>query len=249
MDQANPPVQINATRVLEEVEEEGSLRIPVKALLDSGSLAGDFISRNIIDKLNASKYITYVNTTICSGFDNHCMDKFPSILLDLSFKNEVTFKTEFFKSQVLILEKSSIDLIIGRATLKLQQFSKKTPSHFEEMKKLVLLQNKNLEEFGDSVSQDLLPVQQTILQSSTRTPLGVSVCTSCTGLLEHEPAISPSVKIKAVRGGDASVAIQPLCSCLGDTSGLFPGAGPINPNPGCPSLETRKGVTVASRYE
>ena len=85
MDQHPNPslLSLPSANSLEEARESRSIRVPVTALLDSGSLAGDFISRRMIDKLSASKFVTHVNTTVCSGFDNHCLNKFPSILLDL----------------------------------------------------------------------------------------------------------------------------------------------------------------------
>lgn len=46
--------------------------INVQALLDSGCLVGDCMSQKMVDKLKAAHLIVYINTTICSGFDNKC---------------------------------------------------------------------------------------------------------------------------------------------------------------------------------
>jgi hypothetical protein len=49
-------------------EEPSSFTI--QALLDTGSLAGDFFSQHVVDKLNANLLLTSVNTTVCSGLNN-----------------------------------------------------------------------------------------------------------------------------------------------------------------------------------
>ena len=68
-----------------------------KALLDTGSLAGDFISNDFIVDLNLVNYVEIDNNEIqiCSGLDNNCSSTLGSITLSLSFKNEVNNKTEF----------------------------------------------------------------------------------------------------------------------------------------------------------
>ena len=40
----------------------------------TGSLPGDFISQNLVDKLNGEKYVYKTNSplTVCSGLDNTC---------------------------------------------------------------------------------------------------------------------------------------------------------------------------------
>jgi hypothetical protein len=65
--------------------------ISVQALLDSGCLAGDYMSYKFVDKLDAAHLLLDLNTTICSGFDNTCFDKFKSLLINISFLNEITF--------------------------------------------------------------------------------------------------------------------------------------------------------------
>ena len=48
----------------------------IQALLDTGCLVGDCISQNVVDTLDASHLLYDVNTTICSGFNNECENKF-----------------------------------------------------------------------------------------------------------------------------------------------------------------------------
>ena len=77
--------------------------IKVFALLDSGCLVGDCMSQNIVDKLQATHLLVHVNTTICSGFDNKCDSSFPSLLINISFINEITSLRESFITSVFIL--------------------------------------------------------------------------------------------------------------------------------------------------
>jgi hypothetical protein len=44
----------------------------IRALLDTGCLVGDCISKQVVDSLNASHLLFDVITTICSGFNNQC---------------------------------------------------------------------------------------------------------------------------------------------------------------------------------
>jgi len=113
-----------------EGRTEEANSFPILALLDTGSLAGDFISQQVVDKLNAKLKLVSVNTTICSGFNNQCSNKFESITIHLSYINEVTLKQTTISLNALVLPNSPIDLIIGRASLKVHNFLFNTPSHF-----------------------------------------------------------------------------------------------------------------------
>jgi hypothetical protein len=75
----------------------------VQALLDTGCLVGDYMSQEIVDKLNASHLIVNINATICSGFNNQCSSDFPSLLLKVTFIHENTFLKEIIITRVLIL--------------------------------------------------------------------------------------------------------------------------------------------------
>jgi hypothetical protein len=127
--------------------------------LNSSSLAGDFISLDIVKRLKASHLVKQVDTTIYSGIDNQCSSSFPSLDLNISYTNEVTLKQESFNTTVLVLH-SPIDLIIGRSSLKLHQFLTKIPSHFEVTTNLKHTQSK-VAEFGETISQDLFVQQAT----------------------------------------------------------------------------------------
>ena len=49
---------------------EISGRVGVNALLDTGSLAGDYVSRRVVDKINLQPVISETSYTVCSGLDN-----------------------------------------------------------------------------------------------------------------------------------------------------------------------------------
>jgi hypothetical protein len=57
----------------------------VNALPDTGCLVGDCISRHMIDNLYASHLFRDLDTTICSGFNNQCHDKFKCLKIIMNF--------------------------------------------------------------------------------------------------------------------------------------------------------------------
>jgi hypothetical protein len=65
-----------------EVEEAETLAAvttagkDIKALLDTGCLVGDCISKQVVDSLNDPHLLFDIITTICSGFNNQCQDRF-----------------------------------------------------------------------------------------------------------------------------------------------------------------------------
>ena len=112
------------------------------------------MSQKIVDQLRASHLLVYMNTTVCSGFDYQCDSRFPSLLINICFINEITSLRESFETRVLILKNTPLDLIRGRATIKQQCFSRKTPSHFEDSKNLTLYKRMMIEPFRDHRSQE-----------------------------------------------------------------------------------------------
>ena len=53
----------------------------IRVLLDTGCLVGDYISKRVVDSLNASDLLFDVATTICSGLNNQCKNKFQALKL------------------------------------------------------------------------------------------------------------------------------------------------------------------------
>jgi hypothetical protein len=78
--------------------------ISVKALLDTGSIAGDFIAARVISLYRLEPYVISNTTrTVCSGLDNKCYDISSSISLNVSFYSEVLNKTETFEINAIVL--------------------------------------------------------------------------------------------------------------------------------------------------
>ena len=92
------------------------------ALLDTGCLAGDFVARRIVDRFNIKPVInSAAKLSVCSGLDNTCYDISESVIISVHYLNERVNKINTFETKAIILETSPLDLIIGRATIKLPQ--------------------------------------------------------------------------------------------------------------------------------
>jgi hypothetical protein len=80
----------------EEVISLKSRSVKVKGLLDSGSLAGDFISQEIVENfdLNSFAHLHKSNEKVCSGLDNSCSISAGSLTASMMFINELTNKSE-----------------------------------------------------------------------------------------------------------------------------------------------------------
>ena len=63
----------------------------VNVLLDTGSLAGDFVSDRLVNDLGLSPFVL-VSTpkSVCSGFNNQCVDLHRTLQLSVFFRNELT---------------------------------------------------------------------------------------------------------------------------------------------------------------
>jgi hypothetical protein len=118
----NQEVDMEVQEVEEEVDSLSAVPMVVgksiRALLDTGCLVEDCISKRVVDKLNASDLLLNVSTTICSGFNNQCKNNFQALKINLNFINEITSSLEHIITTVIVLEDSPIDLIIRRETIK-----------------------------------------------------------------------------------------------------------------------------------
>jgi transposase InsO family protein len=114
--------------------------INVRGLLDSGSLAGDFISQEIVENFDLNSYVTLDKSSkrVCSGLDNACTLSIGSLNASFVFTNELTKKSEILTLIFKILKNSPIDLIIGRESIKRFDLVTKNPSHFFSDKPLLL---------------------------------------------------------------------------------------------------------------
>ena len=90
----------------------------MNALLDTGSLAGDYVSRRVVDKISLQPVISETSYTVCSGLDNQCYEVNTILLLCVSFFNEIKNKYDTFETEAIILRETPFDFIIGRETIK-----------------------------------------------------------------------------------------------------------------------------------
>jgi hypothetical protein len=89
--------------------------INCQALLDTGSIAGDFINNDLLLKLNGRNHTYKTNKLlkVCSGLDNHCLQS-TDILVEFlinSIKSSFTLTCHITSS-------GPLNLIIGRESIK-----------------------------------------------------------------------------------------------------------------------------------
>lgn len=104
--------------------------VEARALLDSGSLAGDFINNKTLLALKGQPYIRKTDTPlrVCSGLDNACVDSFDVIDIQLSFlRNNIKYTMIL---QMRISGKSEVDVILGRDTIRKYNLADLCPEFF-----------------------------------------------------------------------------------------------------------------------
>ena len=105
----------------------------VEALLDSSSLAGDFIAKRVVSKLKLEHHIvTNKSRTVCSGLDSKCYDTSNTLALYVFYFNELLKNVAYFEMNATILESSPIDLLIGRKTVKKFDLFNQIPSQLKD---------------------------------------------------------------------------------------------------------------------
>jgi hypothetical protein len=100
------------------------------ALLDTGSLAADFVSQTVVDRLSGNEY-SYASPhpmTVCSGLDSTCYQSARVIDIGISFLACDNIKKTIFLTP-RINAATTVDLIIGRESLHLHNFFDLTPEH------------------------------------------------------------------------------------------------------------------------
>jgi Reverse transcriptase (RNA-dependent DNA polymerase) len=101
----------------------------IKALLDTGSLAGDFVAYRCVLNLKLEPFIlTSKKRQVCSGLDNQCYDISNSINLRIFYFCEHLSKIAHIEITAIVLQSSPVDLIIGRKTIKLHKLFHQLPS-------------------------------------------------------------------------------------------------------------------------
>ena len=118
-------------KMAEEERSRDATRLHALALLDSGSLVGDFISHNLCLSLNAL-HLCYTSPTplvVCSGLDGTCYSNDTVIDVGINFKSFNNICHTIYLT-LRVNPSSTIDLIIGRVTLNKYNFYELTPSSF-----------------------------------------------------------------------------------------------------------------------
>ena len=90
----------------------------VDALLDTGSLAGDFIAEDVVVRYNLKPVLSHTSNTVCSGLDNRCMKSNTILLLRVTFFDESSNRYDTFNIKAHILKANPFDLIIGRDSIR-----------------------------------------------------------------------------------------------------------------------------------
>ena len=86
--------------------------------MDTGSLPGDFISQDFVDRLSGENFVFTSPTplTICSGLDNTCYVRDQVIDIGITFvTHSLVIKTIYLTVRLI---PNKIDLILGRKTLR-----------------------------------------------------------------------------------------------------------------------------------
>jgi transposase InsO family protein len=220
----------------------------VQALLDTGCLVGDCISQEVVNSLNARHLVVNIKTTICSGFDNHCSDIHPSLLIKITFIHENTFLKESFIRRVYILPKSPVDIIIGRKTIKDIDFNQSTPSHFSwKINSTSTSQHVQEVPFGENTQEILGSITSNQVMSKRLSKGLMSVrehAHTCEGSLTLRTTAgskTDSENIKQTVRGDDSMG-QSLCLCRKALPQSSRGERIYNPFQSDKALDPRKGI-------
>jgi hypothetical protein len=79
--------------------------VKVKGLLDSGSLAGDFISQDIVESFDLNSFVNLnkSNKKVFSGLDNSCSISVGTLTASMLFINELTNKSKILTLILIVL--------------------------------------------------------------------------------------------------------------------------------------------------
>ena len=98
--------------------QEESVSMEGEALLDTSSLFGDFVSERLVKEYSLVPIVTANHHTVCSGLNNECVKISTTLLLRVTFFNEIVDKNTSFDIEATILKNTPIDLIISRNKIK-----------------------------------------------------------------------------------------------------------------------------------
>ena len=98
-------------------------------MLDSGSLAKDFIVKRVVSQLKLEHHIVpHKSRAVCSGLDSKCYDFSNTLALNVFYFNEPLQNVAYFKVNAIIFDSSPIDLLIGGKTIKKFDLFNQVPS-------------------------------------------------------------------------------------------------------------------------
>ena len=115
-------------------QENPTIKSNVKALLDTGSLAGDFIANRVIKAFKLDRFVkTQKSKYVCSGLDNKCYNISSTITLQVEYYSENLNKLVAIKINPQILDFSPIDLVIGRNSIRKYSIFSDLPSQLASL--------------------------------------------------------------------------------------------------------------------
>ena len=102
---------------LERVQSKKGKEVLATALLDNGSLAGDFINAKVLWELGGAHYLRSTGNPIlvCSGLNNTCINS--NVVLDIDVTFIVDDVTRTIQLTVRLNEDSPLELVIGRDSI------------------------------------------------------------------------------------------------------------------------------------
>jgi transposase InsO family protein len=110
-------------------QEANTTKSNVNALLDTGSLAGDFIANRVVQALKLQHFVNKQKSKyVCSGLDNKCYNICSTIALQVEYFSEKLNKLVSIKINPQVLDFSPIDLVIGRNTIRQYSIFSDVPS-------------------------------------------------------------------------------------------------------------------------
>ena len=125
----NPASADYLTATISHVSQPSQPSNKVQALIDTGALPGNFVAQRVINSFNLQPFILFDQTlTVCSALDNKCYDISKSILLKMTYFSERVNKYIVLKFKAIILNESSVDVLIGRETIRKSNIFFEVPS-------------------------------------------------------------------------------------------------------------------------
>ena len=164
--------------------------VRTEALLDSGSLAGDFINAETLRILNGTHHLRSAEETIivCSGLDNKCLES--NVVLDITIEFDVGEVTHSISIPVRMSNDSPLGCILGIDTIKKYNIGLLVPNFFLSEEAIAVLRS-HLD------LRDKRKIQKTITEEPhtgsphefCRTNRCPTECRECTSDGDHLPDI------------------------------------------------------------